>query len=66
MFPAPNLDLTFSEQRGRKQDGASEDSLLQGKQLTLDRRVHSHAVLICQATEVFIHQRGRTNAPQVN
>lgn len=26
MFPAPNLDLTFSKQQGRKQDGASEDA----------------------------------------
>lgn len=26
MFPAPNLDVTFSEQQGRKQDGAGEDA----------------------------------------
>lgn len=64
MFPAPNLDLTFSKRQGRKQDGAREDATGVralttpgktadfGPACSLSRLLD---VLICQATEVFIH-----------
>lgn len=68
MFPAPNLDLTFSKQQGKKQDGAREDATgvrtltTPGKTADFGPALSRlSAVLICQATEVFIHQRGQTH-----
>lgn len=71
MLPAPNLDLTFSKQQGRKQDGASEDAT-SIRALTTPGKTADFGQA-CSLSRCFnlpgywsIYTPTRSNAPQVN